>query len=49
MSGGLHAVSQGWCWNYLDAILVVSEGVCSSVPSGRASVVRGRTVGRVWL
>ena len=34
VDGGLHAVSWGWCWDYLDAVLMVSEGSRSSMASG---------------
>ena len=26
VAGGLHTVSQGWYWDYLDAVLLIHEG-----------------------
>ena len=44
VSGGLHALGWGWCWVYLNAMLLVLEGGCSPLPSGRMIAVRGRGV-----
>ena len=49
VSGGLHTVSWGQWWDNLNAILGVSEGVCSPVLSRRMIAVREALQEGLWL